>query len=77
MFHHVLGRTGCLGWVLGIQRVISQSLLFNGGRQTQNWELDAETEGTQGMWETEEGPLTLLTHTQGLCKAGPLLPHFL
>ena len=77
MFHHVLGRTGFLGWVLGIQRVIGQSLPFNGGRQTQSWELDAETEGTQGMWETEEGPLTLLTRTQGLCKAGSLLPHFL
>ena len=73
----MLGRTGCLGWVLGIQRVIGQSLPFNGGGQTQSWELDAETEGTQGMWETEEGRLTLLTHTQGLCKAGSLLPHFL
>ena len=77
MFYHMLGRTGYLGWVLGIQRVISQSLPFNRDRQTQSWELDAETEGTQGMWETEEGPLTLLTCIQGLCKVGSFLPHFL
>ena len=64
-------------WVLGIQKVIGQSLPFDGGRQTQSWEIDAETEGTQGMWETEEGPLTLLTRTQGLCKAGSLPTHFL